>query len=194
MPLQTSGPISLQDLKDEYKSSKSEIRLLDYYRFGGLIPEVAGNTMPGSGPLELFDFYGGNGRWHWTGDGALFGDGLVGTENLRSDYSGFQQFGWVSMLFDFDLTQLVFSTKVQSITIHPEYAGTPITPDRWGSVRCTVYQTSHPNGVTYPTDLYTTSIATNLARITFTPAMELTPELGRTRFTVAPTLDFINPN
>lgn len=58
MALQTTGPISLQDLKNEFTSS-NPVNIDDYYRRGDLVPDISiNNSVPTSGKIDLNDFYG----------------------------------------------------------------------------------------------------------------------------------------
>lgn len=59
MPLPSSGPISLNDLRAEFGGS-GPIKLSDYYRGGGLAPNSPKNTkIPTSGAITLpGDFHG----------------------------------------------------------------------------------------------------------------------------------------
>jgi len=61
MALQTSGAISLQDIKDEFGGSSTNIDIDDYYRDGPNVPDTtANNSIPESGALSFDDFYGGD--------------------------------------------------------------------------------------------------------------------------------------
>ena len=60
MPLQTSGPISMQDIATEFGGS-SPHSLNEYYAGGGLVPSGIGGTnglIPSSGQISLDKFYG----------------------------------------------------------------------------------------------------------------------------------------
>ena len=58
MVLQTSGPISLQDIQTEFGGS-TPVSLNQYYRGGGLVPDIAANSnIPTSGPISLNQFNG----------------------------------------------------------------------------------------------------------------------------------------
>jgi hypothetical protein len=60
MTLQSSGPISINDLKTEFTSSAND--LLSYYRGGGIVPDTGANSgVPTSGAISLEDFYGAEG-------------------------------------------------------------------------------------------------------------------------------------
>jgi hypothetical protein len=57
MTLQTSGPISINDLKSEWGSSAND--LFSYYRGAGIVEDTAANSgIPTSGAISLGDFYG----------------------------------------------------------------------------------------------------------------------------------------
>jgi len=57
MALQTSGPISLDDIKVEFEGTTWSIN--DYYRGGGLVPDfTVNNSVPTDGTISLGDFYG----------------------------------------------------------------------------------------------------------------------------------------
>jgi hypothetical protein len=58
MALQTSGKISLGDIRDEFGGS-NPVRLSDYYRGGGIVPDVPSNSgVPTSGTIKITDLYG----------------------------------------------------------------------------------------------------------------------------------------
>jgi hypothetical protein len=58
MALQTSGAISLLDLKNEF-GGFNPVRLSDYYRGGRLVPNLFNNSgVPSSGTIKISDFYG----------------------------------------------------------------------------------------------------------------------------------------
>jgi hypothetical protein len=57
MTLQSSGPISIDDLKNEWQTSAND--LFSYYRGGGIVQDQAPNLgIPTSGAISLEDFYG----------------------------------------------------------------------------------------------------------------------------------------
>jgi hypothetical protein len=57
MALQTSGPISINDLKAEFSSSSNNLRA--YLKNAGIVPNIPDNSaVPTSGALSLTDFYG----------------------------------------------------------------------------------------------------------------------------------------
>ncbi len=59
MTLQVSGPISLRDIQGEFGGSATNILLQDYFRGGGLVPDIPANsTIPTSGPIRFQDFFG----------------------------------------------------------------------------------------------------------------------------------------
>ena len=64
MPLQSSGPISFADIRDEFGGTGS-VSLINYFRGGVFVDNdtfvtsnVAGGNIPASGPLSLRDFMG----------------------------------------------------------------------------------------------------------------------------------------
>ena len=58
MALQTSGTITLNDIRDEFNIIDS-VTLSDLYRGGGIVPNMATNSnVPTSGTIKLSDFYG----------------------------------------------------------------------------------------------------------------------------------------
>jgi hypothetical protein len=58
MALQTSGTITLNDIRDEFDIIDS-VTLSDLYRGGGIVPNTATNSnVPTSGTIKLSDFYG----------------------------------------------------------------------------------------------------------------------------------------
>lgn len=60
MALQTSGPISINDLKTEFNATAND--LFSYYRNGGIVDSRAANLgIPTSGAISLADFYGAEG-------------------------------------------------------------------------------------------------------------------------------------
>lgn len=57
MSIVTSGPISIQTLKNEFGSSANS--LSSYYRAGGIVPNSGPNSgVPASGTISLGSFYG----------------------------------------------------------------------------------------------------------------------------------------
>ena len=59
MPLPASGPISLNDIQTEFGGS-NPISISEYYRGGGLVPNVSqNNNIPTSGTISFNNFYGG---------------------------------------------------------------------------------------------------------------------------------------
>ena len=57
MPLQSSGAISFDNLQTEFGNT-NPIPLSDYYRGGGLVPNITeNNNVPTSGAISLFNFY-----------------------------------------------------------------------------------------------------------------------------------------
>jgi hypothetical protein len=58
MALQTSGTITLNDIRDEFGIIDS-VTLSDLYRGGGIVPNTLTNSdVPTSGTIKLSDFYG----------------------------------------------------------------------------------------------------------------------------------------
>jgi len=58
MALQTSGTITLNDIRAEFDITDS-VTLSDLYRGGGIVPNTATNSdVPTSGTIKLSDFYG----------------------------------------------------------------------------------------------------------------------------------------
>jgi hypothetical protein len=58
MALQTSGPISLNDIQAEFGGS-APTSITEYYRGGSLVPDTVANSgIPTSGTISLTDFYG----------------------------------------------------------------------------------------------------------------------------------------
>jgi hypothetical protein len=58
MALQTSGTITLNDIRDEF-GGFNPVRLSDYYRGGRLVPNLFNNSgVPSSGTIKISDFYG----------------------------------------------------------------------------------------------------------------------------------------
>lgn len=60
MVLQTSGAITLSDIRGEFGGAAPDL-LSEYYRGGGLVPDSPANSgIPTSGEISLADFYGGD--------------------------------------------------------------------------------------------------------------------------------------
>jgi hypothetical protein len=58
MALPTDGPLSLGNIQTEFGGS-NPIALSEYYRGGGLVPNItANNSIPTSGTIKVSDFYG----------------------------------------------------------------------------------------------------------------------------------------
>jgi hypothetical protein len=58
MAMQTSGPISIQDLKIFFGAGATR-GMSDFYRGGTFVPDIAANSgIPTSGEIALSDFYG----------------------------------------------------------------------------------------------------------------------------------------
>ena len=61
MTLQTSGTISLKDIRNEFAPSTNIYELSAYYRNGLFVPDTAANAgIPTSGEISIGDFYGGD--------------------------------------------------------------------------------------------------------------------------------------
>jgi hypothetical protein len=61
MTLQTSGTISLKDIRNEFAPSTNLYKLSVYYRNGLFVPDTAANAgIPTSGEISIGDFYGGD--------------------------------------------------------------------------------------------------------------------------------------
>lgn len=55
----TSGTISFSDLRREFDSTGSEVRISDFYRGGSFVPNTSTNLgVPTSGEIRISDFYG----------------------------------------------------------------------------------------------------------------------------------------
>lgn len=60
MALQTTGPISIDDLRNEFAGGTNSI-LSNYYRGVNFVPDTSTNSgIPTSGEIKLSDFYGGS--------------------------------------------------------------------------------------------------------------------------------------
>lgn len=58
MPLPSSGPISLEMIRQFYGGAAPD-SIFEYYRGGAYVPNTAGNSgVPTSGAISLFNFYG----------------------------------------------------------------------------------------------------------------------------------------
>lgn len=58
MALQTSGPISMDDICDEFNVPRNT-PLMSFYRGDGIVPNISANSgVPTSGPISILDFYG----------------------------------------------------------------------------------------------------------------------------------------
>lgn len=111
MAIKTSGSLSIQDIVNEFGGS-SPHSLGEYYRGGGLVPDVPlNNNVPTSGAISLDDFYGaanatlvtyqiigggggggfglenhgGSGRGGAGGSTTLSGDGVSGTGTVTAN-------------------------------------------------------------------------------------------------------------
>lgn len=59
MPLQTSGTISINDIRNEFGDTPGDDRLSEYYRGGTYVPNISlNNNVPTSGQIALSNFYG----------------------------------------------------------------------------------------------------------------------------------------
>jgi len=86
MTLQSSGPISLQNLQDEFGGS-APISLSEYYRGGGLVPNTGINVnVPISGSISLQNFYSASVSPEYTQISVSLTSGLL---DSVVDYYGF---------------------------------------------------------------------------------------------------------
>jgi hypothetical protein len=120
MPLQTSGPISIDDLRDYFVTGTGAQRLSDFYAGGGNVPagcEGVNGPIPSSGTIQLRDFYGAciNETDPWVD--FCFDSGL-GEENTV--YFNDRSVGWSSVWSN---GQSAFGDLS---------GGDPINPDGWG--------------------------------------------------------------
>jgi hypothetical protein len=100
MALPTDGPLSLGNIQTEFGGS-NPIALSEYYRGGGLVPNItANNSIPTSGTIEVSDFYG------------------TGVGNLLSVTT--TSFGFPPIFFAFVSNQ---STSIQTFTFTWKYVG-----------------------------------------------------------------------
>jgi hypothetical protein len=61
MTLQTSGAISIKDIRNEFAPSAAVYDLSAYYRNGLFVPDTTANAgIPTSGTISIGDFYGGD--------------------------------------------------------------------------------------------------------------------------------------
>ena len=88
MALQSSGAISIQDLKTEFGDTGSS-SLSEFYRGGGLVPNTGTNIgVPTSGEIQLSDFYGAAATgWEWTQTYTSMNEGVTRTFQFE-DTSG----------------------------------------------------------------------------------------------------------
>jgi len=86
--LQSSGAISIQDLKTEFGDTGSS-SLSEFYRGGGLVPNTGTNIgVPTSGEIQLSDFYGAAATgWEWTQTYTSMNEGVTRTFQFE-DTSG----------------------------------------------------------------------------------------------------------
>lgn len=82
MALQSSGAISLQDLKTEFGDTGSS-SLSEFYRGGSLVPNTGTNAaVPTSGQISLTDFYGAAATaesWQWVQTYTSMNEGVTRT-------------------------------------------------------------------------------------------------------------------
>lgn len=104
MPLPGSGLITLTDIEGEFGGPTNPIALTNYYRGGGLVPDISSNSgVPTSGLITLTDFYGAENvvlsLRDWAPEAAapvaatltIFNDGDIGgtpTNVQAADWSG----------------------------------------------------------------------------------------------------------
>jgi hypothetical protein len=86
--LQSSGAISLGDLKTEFGDTGSS-SLSEFYRGGSLVPNTGTNAaVPTSGEIQLSDFYGAEAAgWQWTQTYTSMNEGVTRTFQFE-DTSG----------------------------------------------------------------------------------------------------------
>ena len=80
MTLQTSGPISIADISNEFTGDSRPNSLSEFYRRGPRVPDALDNLgIPISGTISVGDFYGGRGpltlEWEIIGGGGGGGGG-----------------------------------------------------------------------------------------------------------------------
>lgn len=82
MALQSSGAISLQDLKTEFGDTGAS-SLSEFYRGGSLVPNTGTNAaVPTSGTISLTDFYGASATaqsWQWVQTYTSMNEGVTRT-------------------------------------------------------------------------------------------------------------------
>ena len=82
MALQSSGAISLQDLKTEFGDTGAS-SLSEFYRGGSLVPNTGTNAaVPTSGQISLTDFYGASAivsSWAWVTTYSSMNEGVTRT-------------------------------------------------------------------------------------------------------------------
>jgi len=67
MALPTSGQISLNDIKNEFGGSSSNIYISNYYRGGSYVPNTSvNNSIPTSGTVYFSYYYGGTNQQVWS--------------------------------------------------------------------------------------------------------------------------------
>jgi hypothetical protein len=129
MPLQSSGTISLNDVRNEFGASGSP-DMAEYYRGGGRVPDN-NNNVPTSGQIALSNFYSGAngyyvsvGQWnpfsgfvvrgYDNGATGTGGGGSVNPNRWRSQSGGYL-IGWsrVSQFVFKGSTSYTFSIGIQ---------------------------------------------------------------------------------
>jgi len=129
MPLQSSGTISLNDIRNEFGASGSP-DMAEYYRGGGRVPDN-NNNVPTSGQIALSNFYSGAngyyvsvGQWnpfsgfvvrgYDNGATGIGGGGSVNPNRWRSQSGGYL-IGWsrVSQFVFKGSTSYTFSIAIQ---------------------------------------------------------------------------------
>ena len=82
MALQTSGTITIGDLRTEFGDTGSS-SLSEFYRGGSLVPNTGTNAaVPTSGTISLSDFYGAAAvaqSWQWVQTYTSMGEGVTRT-------------------------------------------------------------------------------------------------------------------
>lgn len=93
MPVKSSGPISFQDIIDEFGGSGSA-SLSEYYRGGSFVPNTNANINIGvqGQPISLGQFYGARKEiimaWQIQGAGGSGGNGLANGNGSGSNFAG----------------------------------------------------------------------------------------------------------
>lgn len=91
MAVKTSGPLSIQDIVNEFGGTAPH-RLNEYYRGGGLVPDSpVNNNIPTSGAISLENFYGSTNvllvNYEIIGGGGGGGSGADDREPLRGTFA-----------------------------------------------------------------------------------------------------------